>query len=393
MLRNAPEKAKPKQSVSMHIKDFLASLHANTASEYKTTLRYLDLWQSELEQYPTFADYLAGCELSEATKHKHLRQASTLCKRCNLDYPLGTLPTKTPKSPPLKFTDSNFQSLCTAFADCDYPRFIIAGERHRFWLAVIHFAAVTALRREAILGLKLSDINFAEFFVTVPAAVDKKDTERYKPLTPELAAELVELRRFYDLSQIQPARQPLLFPWIHGDKKWYQCWNSAESKVGKRFRLHDLKRFSGELALRVGATPLELQQHMDPADFRTRLTHYCRPVTTALVHKFKVPLPGTKHHRTTPLFTEPELKSIIESGIIRRLVEAGVDAATIKFVLDDYGNVDFGDSLSNDRGVRQSSASEKRPTDSRTVKKGGKSAKDTQTFRVFWGDEQEGGAV
>jgi len=129
---------------------------------------------------------------------------------------------------------------------------------------------------------------------------------------------------------------------------------AAESKVGKRFRLHDLKRFSGELALRAGATPLELQQHMDHADIRTTLTHYCRPVTTALVCKFKYPMPGTKHQRTTPLFTEPELKSIIESGIIRRLVEAGVDAATIKFVLDDYGNVDFGDSLSNDGGVRPS---------------------------------------
>jgi hypothetical protein len=48
-----------------------------------------------------------------------------------------------------------------------------------------------------------------------------------------------------------------VFPWKHGTKTWYTCWNAAEKAIGKRFHLHDLKRFSGELAMRAGDSDVQ----------------------------------------------------------------------------------------------------------------------------------------
>ena len=283
----------------MTIDELIASLRKKTAKEYRNTANYLQLWQEQRTKHSTFASYITTLELAEHTKAKHLRIAKTLCKRCNLPYEIGSIPTPA-KNPPPKFSDRDFQKLINAFDDCSHPKFIISEHRCRFWQAIIHFAAVTALRREAILGLNLGNVNFSEYFVEVPADIDKKNKIRYKPITEELAAELLELHRFIEWSSIPAKHHGKLFPWIHGDKKWYQCWKAAEQKVGKRFWLHDLKRFSGELALRAGATPLELQQHMDHADLKTTLTHYCRPTTTTLVRKFKVPLPN-RRMQLTPL--------------------------------------------------------------------------------------------
>jgi integrase len=89
-------------------------------------------------------------------------------------------------------------------------------------------------------------------------------------------------------------------------------WNAAEKIIGKRFHLHDLKRYSGELALRAGATVLELQTHMDHSNINTTLKHYCRPTTRKLVQKIVVPLPKDRVV-LTPLFTEPELQHTIEN--------------------------------------------------------------------------------
>jgi integrase len=286
----------------------------STLNEYHTTKKYLDKWGYEIG---TFADFLLTQPKMVATpQHKHLRQAITLAKEENQHWNLGTLhrPTATP-SP--MFSDDDFQTLCTACDDCDYPKFIEPGQRSRYWYTLIHFAAVTALRREAILGMNIGAVNFNEHFVTVDKTIDKKEKVRYKPITPELAADILNLRRFYDNSLMVPALRKRIFPWTHGNKRWYICWNAAEQKVGKRFHLHDLKRFSGELVLRAGATPLELQQHMDHANIATTLLYYCRPQTTNLIRRIRVPLPD-KCPKITPLFTEPELRTTIESILVSR---------------------------------------------------------------------------
>ena len=135
------------------------------------------------------------------------------------------------------------------------------------------------------------------------------------------------------MSVIPSAQSALLFPWTHGTKAWYKVWNAAESKLGKRFHLHDLKRFSGELALRAGATPLELMQHMDHANLTTTLLHYCRPTTTGLIKKLKVPIPD-REGRMTPMFTEPELQSTLLDTMRCQLASIGVD---LDVVLDRFG--------------------------------------------------------
>ena len=98
-------------------------------------------------------------------------------------YNFGTLSPAVAKPPPV-FSDSDFQKLYEAFNDCKYPGFIQDGEQCRYWQCIMHFAAVTALRREAILGLTIDCINFEELFVTIPPDIDKKNTERYKPILP-----------------------------------------------------------------------------------------------------------------------------------------------------------------------------------------------------------------
>jgi integrase len=231
------------------------------------------------------------------------------------------------------FSDADFKSLYDAFADAQYPKFIISGERYRYWQAILHFVAITAVRRQAVLGMTIKNINFDEQYITVESAIDKAGKTRYKPITPDLANELLELIRFYDYEQIGKEQHGLLFPWTHGTKAWYKVWNAAETKIGKRFHLHDLKRFSGELALRAGAKPLELMQHMDHASLTTTMKHYCRPVTKELVKNMKVPIPN-RAHRLTPMFTEPELQDVLLDTMRNRLALLGLD---MEFILDRFG--------------------------------------------------------
>jgi integrase len=380
----------------MQITDYIDGLRPSTAVEYRTALRYIQSWQ-EHSPGTSFADYLGTLPLAAATRVKHLKTAKTLCKRCNIEYNLGRFPEKPAMAAPPKFSDIDFGKLYNAFSDCEHPKFIASGERCRYWQAVIHFAVVTALRREAILGLQFTDIDVSELYLTVPAEIDKKDKTRFKPITSELASQLIDVRRFYDMDMLRSRGvSDKLFPWIHGNKTWYKCWNAAEKIVGKRFRLHDLKRFSGELALRAGASPLELQQHMDHSDIKTTLMHYCRPSTTELVRRFKVPLPQAGK-RLTPLFTEPELKDIVETSIVRRLVEAGIDVERLNLALDAFGNVLLGENgLPGDKHQE----SPERPMEgsaNRPYKRASKQSVEERArsagFRVFWPAEEEGGEL
>lgn len=120
-----------------------------------------------------------------------------------------------------------------------------------------------------------------------------------------------------------------VFPWQHGSKTWYSVWNRAEKLAGVNVGLHDLKRYSGELALRAGATMLELQQHMDHADIKTTLEHYCRPQTRDLVNRITVPIPNGEY--PDPLAgsgIEERMKAaeqLIDEIRLSRLLEAGID--------------------------------------------------------------------
>jgi integrase len=337
--------------------EYLASLHARTAGEYRTTLQYLELWQAAILVFAVFMDFLKSRKLSDNTIAKHVRQARTIIKNCELSYDVPPYGGEHKDYP--QFTDTDFQTLYGAFYGAEYPKFIISGERHRYWHAILHFVSVTAVRRQALLGLAVGQVDFKQQFITVESAIDKKRKTRYKPITPALVSELLDLRRFYDVDKLSPCQSALLFPWTHGTKAWYKVWNMAEEKLGKRFHLHDLKRFSGELALRAGATPLELMQHMDHANITTTLKHYCRPTTTGLVKKLKVPLPD-RESRMTPMFTEPELQHTLLDTMRSQLSKIGID---IDVVLDRFGIPLVGDAKpAKDYQVRTG----------KVVKKGGK---------------------
>jgi integrase len=371
----------------MTIDEYLASLRASTASEYRTTYKHLDRWNIQrLDGKPlnSFSDFLRQNfpTMSENTIVKHVRQARTISKKCKLNLDIDVI---TPVYiPPPKFSDNDFHKLVAGFADCPYPKFIVSTQRHRYWETLIHFVAVTALRRQAVLGMRICDVNFDQSFVSVRPEIDKKGKERYKPITPELASDLIELLRHYDSSGVPAKCLDCLFPWGHGDRVWYECWRAAEKKVGKRFHLHDVKRFSGELALRAGATPLELMQHMDHSDIKTTLQHYCRPTTTALIRKLKVPLPD-RPTRMTPMFTEPELEGIVERMVRERLAVLGIDSSDIG--VDEYGAAFIKNSDGTGNLNRQ-----RRKTDQRTFQKSARElAKEAKAkaygFRVFFGEE------
>jgi integrase len=334
----------------MTLEQFLASLRTNTANEYRTTSNYIQRWQNHRKDHYkiSFADWLTGTQypkpLSANTIAKHIRQAKHILKKCgekNVNYSEEQLGTAAPevKTYP-EFTDSDFQDLYNAFADSEYPKFIENGQRQRYWQTIIHFITITALRRQALLGLTIGNVNFQECFVTVTPDTDKKGKARFKAITQELANDILNLRRFYNYNIIPAEQHNLVFPWTHGNKKWYECWQAAEEKIGKRFHLHDLKRFSGTLALRAGATVLELQDHMCHANISTTLLHYCRPQNRKLIEKIKIPLPNARP-QLTPLFTEPELQHTIENMLRHRLAAAGIDLDTVQLALDAFGEVNL----------------------------------------------------
>ena len=360
----------------MTIDDYFSSLRSGTAREYRATYNYLQEWQGSTL---TFPDFLRTRKLSDNTIAKHVRQLRTIIRNSDVGIELDSIPPYhgEHKDYP-QFTDADFQSLYGAFYGVDFPKFIISGERHRYWHAVLHFVAVTAVRRQALLGITLDSVNFKEQFITVESENDKKRKTRFKPITSELSSDLVELLRFYDMTQIPKDQHRHLFPWSHGSKAWYRIWNAAESKVGKRFHLHDLKRFSGELALRAGASPLELMQHMDHASLTTTMNHYCRPTTTRLLQKLKVPIPN-RESRMTPLFTEPELQDTVLDTMRRQLASIGID---IDLVLDRFGMPSLGceSIFQAGRSVRGEKSSG-----------GKKGAVERPYLRTFW--DEEGGAI
>jgi len=281
-----------------------------TLTEYNTAIRLV----AEILDDPVpgtlgfsrdaFIRELRKRQLAAATINKHIRHVNAVLKQMGSGVPdkYTGVPAKWGSGVPAKWdgvpaklkvpkivSDADFQALYRAFGnETEYPKFIVRKHRPHYWRAIMHFVAVTALRREAVLGIEWCNVNTQERFLVLEPWIDKKDKRRYKPLTAELLDFMLELKGF---GAVSGPKRHCVFPWVHGQKAWYECWNRAELAAGVKVGLHDLKRFSGELALRAGATELELMQHMDHANISTTLKHYCRPKTTDLVTRMKVPIP------------------------------------------------------------------------------------------------------
>jgi integrase len=307
-----------------------------TVAEYQTTVNLV----TEILEDPglhclgmqrnDFVKTLEARGLEPATIAKHLRHLNAIFKQFPEKYRIHWAPIDVPETTPKVVLDNEFQALYRAFCnEKQYPKYLAAKNRPLFWQTIMEFVAVVAVRREAVLSLEWCNVNTKERYVTVEEWQDKKHRRRFKPLTADLLEKMLELKA---CGGVTGPKRHCLFPWVHCQKTWYQVWNRAQLEAGNTIGLHDLKRFSGELALRAGASELELMQHMDHANISTTLKHYCRPKTTDLVNRMKVPLPMEFEPPPPedPIIAENERRvnaahQWLDEQRLARLLAAGID--------------------------------------------------------------------
>jgi integrase len=290
-----------------YVPTYLADDVDETIKCYRTSVKKLkehcgDPTIYEVNLHGTeFVRKLRNEKLQNATIAKHCRQLNSIFLKLGpsgrrnrdakglLTYVPYFRPPKVREKSPRVFTDDNFRSLFDAFnSETDFPKYLPPEKRPLFWQAVIVFVSITAVRREVVLGIEWCDINREELSVHVRPEIDKKDKNRIKPIKPILI-EYLELIRPPHVNWNSNTK---IFQWKHGDGCWYECWHNAEERAEIKMGLHDLKRFSGDLAIRAGASDLELMEHMDHASLDITLKHYCRPKTRNMVDKIVVPIPN-----------------------------------------------------------------------------------------------------
>ncbi|MDR0611223.1 MAG: site-specific integrase [Planctomycetaceae bacterium] len=307
-----------KISEFVYVPTYLTKASEETLRSYRISINKLvklfdDPTIFEVNLYGTeFVKKLEEKGLEPATIHKHCRELNAIFTKLgpagpkNRDaknllnyYPYFSPPDFELKAPP-EFSDEEFQSLFNAFSnETEFPIYLPQEKRPLFWQAIMVFVSIVAVRREAVLGIEWRDINRQEMYVKIRSEIDKKSKNRYKPIKTELIEYLEQIRP-HNISWNSSEK---IFEWVHCNKTWYKCWHKAEETAGIKMGLHDIKRFSGELALLAGADVLQLQAHMDHEDINTTLKHYCRPKTQNMVNKIVVPIP--KNETVTP---PPELE-------------------------------------------------------------------------------------
>jgi integrase len=293
----------------VYVPTYLADARAGTVKSYRLSVKKLD----ELCNEPSIYDVnLCGTEFIRKLKESGIK-AITIAKHCReLNVIFSKLGPQSPRNrntkallkycpyfcipnydeeDPLEFCDDDFRALYNAFEhETEYPRYLPKEKRPFFWQTIMYFVSITAIRRQAVWGLEWKDINRHEYFVRIRRENDKKRKQRFKPIQSHLIELLEQIRP----NQVTWDSNNKIFTWKHGIGRWYECWHKAEDIAGIKMGLHDLKRFSGDLAIRAGASDLELMQHMDHRDIQTTLKHYCRPKTRNLVNKIVVPVTREK---------------------------------------------------------------------------------------------------
>jgi len=297
-----------------------------TRNEYQTTVNLV----VEILENPSipmlgmyrnqFIDELRKRGVAEATIAKHIRNLNAIFRQFPGKQQIHWGGNPIPEKDPRIVSDAEFQALYRAFGNEKHlPKYLPERLRPHYFRTIMVFAATTALRKEAIFGVEFRDVHWQEQYLVVRREIDKRKKRRYKPLTPQLLAMLDTLRVYAD-------KTGRIFPWNHGGKSWYATWRTAQETAETTLGLHDLKRYSGELALRAGASVLELQQHMDHANIATTTRHYVRPQTTELVGRLKVPIPEIP---PDPLAENEERMEKagqwIDEQRLFRLLAAGID--------------------------------------------------------------------
>lgn len=142
-----------------------------------------------------------------------------------------------------------------------------------WWQALICLALNTGCRREALLGIEWSEVDFGQRTIRVLSHLDKRDTEREKPLNRSAVEHLMRIRR---------ARGRVL-PWRLQEAAYYRHWRKLQEAAGldeaERFTLHDLKRTCGTmLSAHCGASPYQVDFMLDHVPGDVTGGHYVNPI-------------------------------------------------------------------------------------------------------------------
>jgi len=162
-----------------------------TLKEYNSTVKFIvEIFDDPVPGTLTicrkaFVDELKKRGNAEATIAKHLRNLNAIFRKLPEKQRIYWAPIKLQDSEPRQVSDSEFQALYRAFgSETRWPKHLPEHLRPHFWRTVMCFAAITALRREAILGVEFRDVNWNEQYLCLRREIDKAKQKRYKPLTP-----------------------------------------------------------------------------------------------------------------------------------------------------------------------------------------------------------------
>ena len=260
-----------------------------TISEYVTSVEYFlnlvgDPSLDEIDP-PMNARFIHGLQamgLSVETIRKHCRNLNAVWSKAG---PSGhrnrdTLrlvneapwirPPEAYRRLPREIPDSEADSLYHATEECaacfKFPTYLEERRlRPVWWRALIALVASTAIRRKVVFNLTWGDFDIGHKYFVVPAEFDKCKTARRKPIHPDVL-------RLLDAVKCGDK----ILPWKHGNGKFYECWNDLNETAGimPHLKLHDLKRYSLQLACRSGADAATLQLLGDHSSFQTTTAYY-----------------------------------------------------------------------------------------------------------------------
>ena len=239
---------------------------------------------------------------ASATVNKERRQIIHLFAKAGPIGPgardaLGILPAvpwvkpfKEPRPRPRVTSDDELTRIYLACGDEHLPTLdgILPAD---WWRALLVAVLSTDYRREALFGLQWADVDFAGMTIANPAATDKEDTERCKPMSPILAAHLLKIRGL--------SSKP--FAWPHGETTWYKRWHAIQDRAGihcrpkankgDHYTLHEQKG-SGLSRLAAIAPPAVVQFMGDHASIETSRRYVNlvqRPEVRAAVDAMRLP--------------------------------------------------------------------------------------------------------
>lgn len=216
--------------------------------------------------------------LAIATVNKHLRAVLSLLAKAGppghhnrdalsiLPQMPWTRPLKQPRRLPRHVPDKLLEAIYRAAGTARYP--MLPGVSPRdWWRALIVMALTVGFRRQALLSLHWTDVDWERAEIRLPAEFDKCGCERLKPISRLVIKHLLRIRTAGER----------VFLWPHSERTFYRQWHRIQSAAGvkptEQIKLHDLKRACGARYARI-ASPFVVQRRLDHASITTSAQFY-----------------------------------------------------------------------------------------------------------------------